>query len=80
MEQPLADETEFVGYGPAAEYLSLARNTLSSYVARGRGPEISYRKAEGQYNLPVFTKAALDDWVADRPGQGSRTDMVSAAV
>jgi hypothetical protein len=64
----------FVGYGPAAEYLGLKRNTLSSYVARGIGPE-----ADGQYNLPVFTRAALDAWKESRPGQGARTDLASVA-
>lgn len=72
--------TEFVGYGPAAEYLGLKRNTLSSYVARGIGPAIDRREPDGQYNLPVFTQEELDRWKADRPGQGARTDLVSAAA
>lgn len=72
---------EFVGYGPAAEYLGVRRNTLSSYVARGIGPQSEpERKADGQYNLPVFTRESLDAWKASRPGQGARTDLVSAAV
>lgn len=71
--------TEFQGYGPAAEYLGLKRNTLSSYVARGIGPEIDRREADGQYNLPVFTRAELDRWSKDRPGQGARTDLVAVA-
>lgn len=76
-DQPLT----FVGYGPAAAYLGLKRNTLSSYVARGIGPEAEpERRAEGQYNLPVFTRAALDAWKEARPGQGARTDLVSAAA
>lgn len=74
------ETTEFVGYGPAAEYLGLRRNTLSSYVARGIGPEIERRQVDGQYNLPVFTRAELDRWKADRPGQGARTDLVPAAA
>lgn len=73
--------TEFVGYGPAAKYLGLERNTLSSYVARGIGPQAEpERKADGQYNLPVFTRAALDAWKESRPGQGARTDLTSAAI
>jgi len=67
----------FVGYGPAAEYLGLKRNTLSSYVARGIGPAKVSVQAEGQYNLPVFTRAALDAWKESRPGQGARTDLAS---
>lgn len=72
-------QTEFVGYGPAAEYLGLKRNTLSSYVARGIGPEIDHREVDGQYNLPVFTRGELDRWKAERPGQGARTDLASVA-
>ena len=71
---------EFVGYGPAAEYLGLRRNTLSSYVARGIGPAKDRSVPEGQYVLPVFKRAELDRWSAERPGQGARTDLVSAAA
>ncbi len=81
------DVTEFVGYGPAAEYLGLKRNTLSSYVARGIGPQEKLdtegkpeRRVEGQYLLPVFERAELDRWKEDRPGQGARTDLVSAVA
>lgn len=80
MTTPDETSTEFVGYGPAAEYLGLRRNTLSSYVARGIGPEIKRRDPDGQYNLPVFDKAELDRWQKDRPGQGARTDLVPAAA
>lgn len=76
------DETpnRFVGYGPAAEYLGLKRNTLSSYVARGIGPQAEDdRHADGQYNLPVFSRASLDAWRESRPGQGARTDLASVA-
>jgi len=71
---------EFVGYGPAAEYLGLKRNTLSSYVARAIGPQKARSVQEGQYVLPVFTRDELDRWSAERPGQGARTDLVSAAA
>lgn len=76
---------EFIGYGPAAAYLGLRRNTLSSYVARGIGPVAEpERRAVGQYNLPVFSRAELDAWRKARPGQGARTDLplrlVSVAV
>lgn len=75
----MAEDQRFVGYGPAAAYLGLKRNTLSSYVARGIGPETEPEpEAQGQYNLPVFTRAKLDAWKANRPGQGARTDLVPA--
>lgn len=71
---------QFVGYGPAAEYLGLKRNTLSSYVARGIGPVVRDRKVNGQYVLPVFDRTELDRWKDERPGQGARTDLVPAAA
>lgn len=78
---------EFVGYRAAAEYLGLARNTLSSYVSRGIGPEEKRdaqgepeRRVEGQYLLPVFERTELDRWKDSRPGQGARTDLVSASA
>lgn len=78
--------TEFVGYGPAATYLGLKRNTLSSYQARGIGPKIKedkngdpVRVAEGQYLLPVFLRSDLDEWRDNRPGQGARTDLLATA-
>lgn len=74
-----APET-FVGYGPAAEYLGLKRNTLSSYAARGIGPEVDHHEVVDQYNMPVFTRAELDRWRDSRPGQGARTDLLSAAI
>lgn len=67
---------EIVGYGPAAEYLGLKRNTLSSYVARGSGPRVKERRPDGQYVLPVFDRADLDKWKNSRPGQGARTDLI----
>lgn len=75
------EDEKFIGYTAAAKYLKLKRNTLSSYVARGIGPEaLPERHAEGQYNLPVFTRESLDAWKAMRPGQGARTDLTSVAV
>mgnify|MGYP003296075500 CR=1 FL=1 len=79
--------TEFVGYGEAAMYLGLQRNTLSSYVARGIGPQERLdsdgkpeRRIVGQYLLPVFDRAELDRWATQRPGQGARTDLVSSIM
>lgn len=74
-------QEKFIGLGLAAHYLELKRNTLSSYMARGIGPEaLPDRHADGQYNLPVFTRESLDAWKANRPGQGARTDLTSSAA
>jgi hypothetical protein len=79
-EQTTEAPETFVGYGPAAEYLGLKRNTLSSYAARGIGPEVDHYQAVDQYNMPVFTRAELDRWREARPGQGARTDLLAASA
>jgi hypothetical protein len=71
---------KFVGYGPAATYLGLKRNTLSSYAARGIGPKVHDYEVVDQYNMPVFLKTDLDAWRENRPGQGARTDLLQASV
>jgi hypothetical protein len=71
---------KFVGYGPAATYLGLKRNTLSSYAARGIGPKIDHYEVVDQYNMPVFVRKDLDEWRESRPGQGARTDLIQASV
>jgi hypothetical protein len=79
--------TELVGYREAAAYLGLARNTLSSYVSRGIGPAEKQdaegkpeRRIVGQYLFPVFEREELDRWKQSRPGQGHRSDLVSAVA
>jgi hypothetical protein len=71
---------KFVGYGPAAKYLGLQRNTLSSYAARGIGPKVDHYEVVDQYNMPVFLQTDLLEWRAGRPGQGARTDLIPATA
>lgn len=78
-DQDKTEDQRFVGFGPAAKYLGLQRNTLSSYSARGIGPKIHDHEVEDQYNKPVFLKSDLDEWRDNRPGQGARTDLLSVA-
>lgn len=76
----MAEDEKFVGYGPAAAYLGLQRNTLSSYCARGIGPKVHDHEVVDQYNMPVFLRGDLDEWKANRPGQGARTDLIQSAA
>lgn len=77
MSDPRVEPTEeMVGYQAAADYLGLKRNTLSAYCSRGAGPKLARSTFRGQYVQPVFTRAELDRWRANRPGQGRRTDLV----
>ena len=80
LDNATQEPEEFIGYGPAAEYLGLKRNTLSSYAARSIGPKVERYDARDQYNMPVFTKAELDRWKENRPGQGARTDLLAASA
>lgn len=76
----MAEDEKYVGYGPAAEYLGLKRNTLSSYSARGIGPKVDHYEPRDQYNLPVFYRKDLDEWKDNRPGQGARTDLQAVSA
>jgi predicted DNA-binding transcriptional regulator AlpA len=73
-------DVEFIGYAEAAAYLGMKRNSLSSCVAKGTGPQVHRREIRRQYVLPVFRKSDIDEWVRNRPGQGFRTDMLPATA
>lgn len=70
---------EFIGHREAAKYLGLKANTLSSYISHGFGPKRDREVREGQYIRPVFKRSVLDEWNANRPGQGARTDLETPA-
>lgn len=70
-------DREYVGYGPAAAYLGLSRNTMSHYVNGGCGPKAQEqpRIVKG-HALKVFLESDLDAWKnRTRPGKGFRTDL-----
>lgn len=78
---------EFVGYGDAAAYLGMKRNTLTAYCSPRRRPDGTYADPIGPtplpdkrvvkgWAMPVFPRAELDRWRNSRPGQGARTDLL----
>lgn len=67
---------EFVGHKAAAAYIGIDEKTLSGYTARGTGPRIAERRVVGQYLQMVYLRKDIDTWMADRPGQGKRTDLI----
>ena len=75
------EDPEFVGYRPAAKYLGIAPDTLSSYMGKGLGPAPAYPepRAVRQYNLWVFRKSELDRWKINRR-PGARTDLYHAGL
>ena len=81
IDEQWEDVTELVGFGAAAAYLGIKRNTLTSYCSRGNGPSAqSERRVVKGWALPVFERAELDRWRAARPGQGARTDLAQQAA
>jgi hypothetical protein len=78
-ESASAESVELIGYTEAAQYLGMEPNTLSGYVSRGIGPQVSDRRPDGQYVRPVFTREDLDRWKNERRGQGFRSDLIKEA-
>ncbi|MBP6526573.1 MAG: helix-turn-helix domain-containing protein [Dermatophilaceae bacterium] len=53
-----------------AEYLGLSVRTVETYRADGRLP-----KPTMVGRTPTWTRAQIDQWQANRPGRGARTDL-----
>jgi hypothetical protein len=66
---------ELIGNRAAAEYVGLAERTWSAYVARGHAPGPVRREIDGGHALPVWSRAALDEWQRTRPGRGRRREV-----
>lgn len=55
----------------AAEIAGVRPNTWSSYVARGQAPAPTRRVGR----TPLWSEDDVRQWVASRPGQGSRSTL-----
>ena len=53
-----------------AEHLGLSVRTVEAYRRDGRLPE-----ATMVGRTPTWTRAQIDQWQVNRPGQGARTDL-----
>ena len=53
-----------------AEYLGLSVRTVETYRADGRMPEPTMVG-----RTPTWTREQIDQWQANRPGRGARTDL-----
>lgn len=53
-----------------AEYLGLSVRTVETYRADGRLPEPTMVG-----RTPTWTREQIDQWQANRPGRGARTDL-----
>ncbi|MFE0778963.1 hypothetical protein [Streptomyces sp. NPDC058861] len=66
-----------LGVEEAARMANVKPATFRSYVARGQAPSPDYPDDDplhpGKY--PRWRKATIEQWTANRPGQGTRTDL-----
>jgi hypothetical protein len=62
---------ELIGNDQAAAYVGLKPGTWRPYVRTGHAPPPHRRETRGGHALPVWTRAALDEWQANRPGRGA---------
>lgn len=68
-------DEEIIGNDAAAAYVGVQPGTWRPYVKRGRAPQPDRREVAGGHALPVWKRSTLDRWLANRPGQGARTDL-----
>lgn len=71
-------DVEIIGNDAAADRVGLSPVTWRVYVSRGYAPAPHRREIQGGYARPVWWRSALDEWRANRPGQGARTDLTRA--
>jgi len=62
---------ELIGNEAAAAYVGLKASTWRPYVKAGHAPSPHRREVRGGHALPVWTRTALDEWKANRPGRGA---------
>ena len=65
-----AQGLESLSLGQVAKHLGLSVRTVEAYRRDGRLPE-----ATMVGRTPTWTRAQIDAWQANRPGQGARTDL-----
>ena len=68
-------EDEIVGNAAAAAYVGMSVDAWRPMVSSGQAPESDRREIRGGHALPVWNRATLDHFKANRPGQGARTDL-----
>lgn len=65
------DIDDLVSATDAAQIAGVKLDTFTSYVNRGYAPEHVAQIAGRR----LWSRAAINEWVENRPGQGSRTDL-----
>jgi predicted GIY-YIG superfamily endonuclease len=68
---------EWVGVREAAQLAGVARATWTAYAARGQAPAAGRRNPDT--GRQEWSPAAIAEWLATRPGPGTRTDLRNEA-
>lgn len=71
---------DVIGNDAAASLAGVRPGTWRTYVTRGQAPQPYRHEISRGHALPVWRRSALTDWLANRPGQGARTDRRRNAV
>lgn len=76
----VAEDPDVIGNDAAAEYVGVRPGTWRPYVKRHQAPQPYRREVTASgHALPVWHRSQLDNFKANRPGQGARTDLHRSA-
>lgn len=64
----------YLGPAEVAARFGLAPATIRDYASKGRMPEPDVRVGP----VAGWTEATVDEWWANRPGRGARTDLAGS--
>lgn len=65
---------QYLGAAEVAARFGLAPKTVRNYTTEGRMPEPDVRIGP----VAGWTAATVDEWWANRPGRGARTDLAES--
>lgn len=71
----MAQTVHYLSLKEFAQRIGLQQGTLSSYHAQGRLPEPDAIIGSGPRATRGWLAETVDEWQANRPGQGARTDL-----
>lgn len=67
--------TRYLGLQAFAQRVGLERGTISRYLHKGYLPTPDVLIVDGSREARGWTEASIDEWMANRPGRGARTDL-----
>ncbi|MCD4549665.1 helix-turn-helix transcriptional regulator [Schaalia sp. lx-260] len=71
----MSKPTYYLGLSALAARAGITKNTASSYRRNGYLPTPDVLITEGEKNISGWSEETIDEWLANRPGRGARTDL-----